>query len=152
MRLSFAAAAAVCTLAVGCSGDNQDGISFARVSGRITINGEPAPGIEVSFNPIMEDGALLSGPVSSARTDTEGRYTLITTSGKSRPAAVVGRHDVVLQTVTTYTVTEETGAVDAERLSKFAFPPEAGVFEFTVPPGGTDAADFNVENAAVEGP
>jgi hypothetical protein len=83
---SLALFAAVCVLSVsGCGG----GERVVSVSGTVTHNGQPVPGIVVSFVPqsVTETG------VSTGETDQDGKYSLtVVKSGSS--GAVVGKHKV----------------------------------------------------------
>jgi hypothetical protein len=77
---------AVCILSSsGCGGSEK----VVSVSGTITRNGKPVPGIVVSFVPEV---ATETG-VSTGETDDNGKYSLtVVKSGKS--GAVVGTHKV----------------------------------------------------------
>lgn len=80
-----------CALAApGCGGP---GYEVAEVDGVIRIGGKPGNKIRVQFYP--EQGT--NGPLSTAETDAEGRFTLTLSDPKGpRPGAVVGWHRVVL--------------------------------------------------------
>jgi hypothetical protein len=65
---------------------------FAEVSGVVNLNGKPMPGALVEFLPDPEKGTR--GPVSSATTDAEGRFDLV--SSDQRDGAVVGFHRVLV--------------------------------------------------------
>jgi hypothetical protein len=77
---------ALCALgASGCGGSEQ----IVSVSGTVTHNGQPVPGLVVSFVP---DAATETG-VSTGETDRDGKYSLkVAKSGSS--GAVVGKHKV----------------------------------------------------------
>ncbi|HEV8059896.1 MAG TPA: hypothetical protein VGP68_08485 [Gemmataceae bacterium] len=70
----------------GCSGNNEKIVS---VTGTVTHNGKPVPGMVVSFVPQQ---MTVTG-VSTGETDEQGRYELtVFSSGQS--GAVVGMHKV----------------------------------------------------------
>lgn len=74
----------------GCGGDS--GPAHYPVSGTITINGEPADGLQVTFAPIGDVGAEAAGNVSN------GTYTMF--SGvKGTPGVQAGKYKVLLQEV-----------------------------------------------------
>ena len=104
------------------------------VSGRITFEGKPTEGVHVSFQP--EGG----GPASAGITDQEGRYTLRRIDTQ-QPGAIVGAHRVYFSLVA-----ENVSQDDAGRPLKSRLPEKyrKGMISFTVPPGGTDQADFHL--------
>jgi hypothetical protein len=71
---------------VGCGG----GIETAEVSGLVTLDGKPLPGVIVQFEPI--DGEQTRLPPGTGLTNSQGRYLLLRPGGKS--GAVVGRSTV----------------------------------------------------------
>jgi len=94
MRASFlrvlAATAAIAALvaAAGCSSRPADQPPLGRVRGKITMNGQPLPGVDIVFAPDK-------GRPSVGTTDTSGRYDLSyinTTKG-----AKVGPHKVFIR-------------------------------------------------------
>ena len=84
--VALAAFVAVCILSSsGCGGSER----VVSVSGTVTYNGQPVPGLVVSFVPeaVSETG------VSSGETDSSGKYSLkVAKTGSS--GAVVGKHKV----------------------------------------------------------
>jgi hypothetical protein len=140
----------VCLLAAaGCGGDYQ----VAPVSGRVTMDGRPMPGVYVNFQPVGGAGNPNPGPGSYAVTGADGRFTLKLVN-PSREGAVVGRHRVTItrQFAEDVRGTEQTGTPDGApasplpRLGKAAQIPERynvkSDLTFDVPRGGTDKADF----------
>jgi hypothetical protein len=83
----------VAGLAAGCGG----GESVAPVSGRVTLDGQPAVGVHVGFQPLAVGDNKNPGGGSYALTDADGRYTLRMVEG-GRPGAVVGKHRVEIAT------------------------------------------------------
>lgn len=71
---------------VGCGG----GIETAEVSGLVTLDGKPLPGVVVQFEPI--DGEQTRLPPGTGLTNAQGRYRVLRPGGKS--GAVVGRSTV----------------------------------------------------------
>jgi hypothetical protein len=121
---------------IGCAG----GYQVAAVSGQVTLNGHPLPGVQVTFQPVGAGGED-PGPGSSGITDNEGRYTLklLTTQ---KPGAVVGKHRVMIFTLRPSNSKGE-GAVPRETIPA-RYNLDSKVF-FAVPPEGTQAADFGLE-------
>lgn len=87
--------AALVVLSNGC---HDPGPEFVEVSGVVTRNGEPVGHVYLQFLPDPERGG--SGPTSEAYADENGRFTLQCQpwpgDGRSRTAAVVGTHRVVV--------------------------------------------------------
>lgn len=73
----------------GCSGD---GYQIAKVSGKVTANGQPVAGIRVIFNPQLAPDTAIAGPWSSGLTNEQGEFTLVTRYDKE--GAMVTVHDV----------------------------------------------------------
>ena len=154
-RISPAVVVAVVLSLAGCGG----GPKLARVSGVVTVDGQPYKNAIVSFQPIATPGSENAGMGSTALTDEQGRYTLMTIDGKS--GAVVGKHKVRIQTKRdepTSFVDPNVGSDDnpdaGNKKFKGNFDPiplewysDSGGKEFTVPDGGTDKADFAIESA-----
>ena len=135
--------AAFTVLSAGCGGGE---FPVAKVSGRVTLNGQPVDKVSVMFQPIAAEGKLNSGMGSYGITDTDGRYTL-KLIGKETKGAVIGKHKVRIENYT------EPGDSSDDRPKKR---PKAAVpiprkynqleakLEFDVPSGGTDKADFDL--------
>ena len=66
---------------------------LAEVSGVVNLNGKPMAAALVEFLPDPEKGN--HGPVSSATTDAEGRFRLVTSD--QRDGARIGFHRVLIQ-------------------------------------------------------
>lgn len=85
-------AALICLVVVGCG----PGYSVVPVSGKVTINGEPAAGLKIVFYPKGDDANKgIAGPHSTATTAEDGSYTLKTRYGDD--GAVVGEHRVMIE-------------------------------------------------------
>jgi hypothetical protein len=121
------------------------GPKFVPVSGTVTLNGKPLPRAAVYFNPIPPAGKMDAGAVGSlAITDADGRYTLVMSGTGGTPGAVVADHRV---RITTRGVVDESaplGKPTAE-LVPDKYSGMNSELTFTVPPGGTDAANFDLK-------
>src|SRR5881409_1494611 len=69
---------------------------YVKVSGVVTLDGQPYKNAVVSFQPISSEGNPNPGRGSTGLTDENGRYTLVTDDGHT--GAVVGKHRVRIQT------------------------------------------------------
>jgi hypothetical protein len=67
--------------------------SLAEVSGTVTLNGKPLPGVLVTFYPIAEKGDQPLA-MSFGTSDDNGKFTL--TCQDNRPGAFVGKHRVTV--------------------------------------------------------
>jgi len=74
---------------VGCGGNNFSNVS---VSGKVTSDGAPVPGIRVVFTPEPSNGNNNPGPWSMGLTNEQGEYSLTDRYGKK--GAVAGVHGV----------------------------------------------------------
>jgi hypothetical protein len=83
---------------------------LAPVSGTVAYRGQPLPGGIVVFSPDPAKGS--SGPLATARIDSEGRFTLKT---GDTPGAVAGWHRI-----TVVCVNEHDPGIQGQ---KFAMPP-----------------------------
>ncbi|QDT63372.1 DUF4198 domain-containing protein [Calycomorphotria hydatis] len=128
----------------GCSSGN--GFEYVPVSGKITINGKPARNVVVMFRPIATKDSVNTGGPSRDMTDEKGVFVLKSTLGEGQPGAVPGKHQVLVRGLESFSV-EERGELPKEEL-----PPripgeysQTGI-EFTVPPEGTDQANFDLKD------
>ena len=111
MKSSIHSKLAICATAcfafsilAGCSND----AAVVPVSGTITLDGAPLPGVLVVFMPQAVEGNIAPGPYSEGTTDANGKYTLMTRHKK--PGACIGTHSVSFQ----YGDIDEEAAADAE--------------------------------------
>ncbi|MFO7906637.1 MAG: carboxypeptidase-like regulatory domain-containing protein [Planctomycetota bacterium] len=88
MRISVVALCVVCLTCMGCG---PGGPELGKVSGKVTMDGEPLDNALVTFSPVE------GGRSSSGKTDENGNYTL---SFADRTGAVVGTHKVSVTTLT----------------------------------------------------
>jgi hypothetical protein len=87
MNLKYCASLATLCLALsGCGGGAADLPDLGRVSGTVTIDGEPTPDVSVMFAPV--DG----GRSSSGVTDSSGKYVLYYNANTE--GALIGAHNV----------------------------------------------------------
>jgi hypothetical protein len=124
----------------GCGGG--DGLKTAPVSGRVTLNGKPLADAAIVFSPVARRGGNnYPGPDSGARTDSDGRFTLMLT-GKDVRGAVVGKHKVRI------TMIPDADSAD-DRPHHFKQLPKQysgkdTKLEFEVPADGTKTANFEL--------
>jgi hypothetical protein len=134
----LAVSALVC---LGCSS------KFVPVSGIVMLDGKPYGKAAVSFQPIGTSENPTPGRGSSAYTDENGRYELISDENNG---AVVGKH--LVRITTRYAelpsepgVGSPDGAAPPPR--REPIPPEWNAEsqkEFEVPAGGTDKANIEI--------
>jgi hypothetical protein len=150
MRGIFSAGAACAALALvaGCSSSSR---KIVPVSGVVTVDGNPAENLIVSFQPIADEGDSNPGRGSSAVTDSHGRFRLVYDGQK--PGALAGKHRVRIFPQMTGGAPAEEGVVQSERgkapRPNFTIPPEwndQSKVEFEVPGEGTDQANFNIDS------
>ena len=130
---------AVLLLTLGCGSTK-----IVPVSGRVTLDGRPLVGAHVVFQPIATGGEVNPGCGSYGITDADGRFTLRIVDSE-QPGAYLGEHRVEI------TVRDPTGDDDTDRRgrlpSRVVIPPRynrASELTCKVPPGGTNAADFEL--------
>jgi hypothetical protein len=73
----------------GCGGPKHE---FAEVTGKVTLDDQPLPGVMVRFYPLSDAAEQL--PYATAMTDDAGVYRLTSQTGE--PGALVGRNRVVV--------------------------------------------------------
>ena len=125
-----------------CSGCNSKPYELARVSGVVTLYGEPLRNATVSFEPKGGGGKSIVGPGSLGTTDDEGRYELRTF--KKERGAVVGNHTVRISTYRSkfkdLSTSDEVEVITIEHVPWHYN--RNTILTFDVPSGGTDEADF----------
>lgn len=143
----------------GCGG----GPMYVPVTGTVTVDGKPYSNAVVSFQPVAGPGNPEPGRGSSALTDGEGRFYLMTDDG--RDGALVGKHRVRIQTKrddpeaffdphvgsadNAPNPKKKGGKVDPIPTAWYS---DKGGKEFDVPPGGTSKADFAIESVKLPAP
>ncbi|QDV49864.1 DUF4198 domain-containing protein [Gimesia fumaroli] len=124
---------------IGCGGNSE--IPVVPVSGQITLDGQPLADVSISFVPQAESVSSPDvGPGSMAKTDSEGRFTLITVDG--RDGAVVASHIIrIVPAIDDSSTPDDPGPRRELRLPKSA---QDGSIRFQVPEDGTEQADFKL--------
>ena len=117
------------------------GPSINRVpaSGVITLDGEPLAGVDISTQPVGTKGSSVYHPGSHAKTDAEGRFTLLLQTD-DQPGAVVGTHAVYISFG--HNPTQQDPNSNHPKLKQEYWD---GTLRFTVPEGGTDQLKFELE-------
>jgi hypothetical protein len=125
---------------------------YARVSGVVRIDGVPYDKGVVSFQPKGTKENPNPGRGSSAYTDAQGRFEMA--CDMDRDGAVVGTHLVRIMTKggNVLNFDPAIGSPDQvpANMRNFVSDPipaewnATSVVEFTVPPGGTDQANFDI--------
>jgi hypothetical protein len=142
MRLGLLTVGALLIAFSGCSGSK-----YVPVSGVVSLNGKPYGKAAVSFQPIGTTENPNPGRGSSAYTDENGRFVLIS---DEHQGAVVGKHLVRITTRAKELAGEAgVGSPDGAPVDKRVepIPPEwnsESEQQFEVPPGGTDQANFDI--------
>jgi hypothetical protein len=88
---------AIGTLALFALGCNDKGYEVAEVDGVLLIDDKPGHKMLIEFIPDVDQGT--TGPISTAQTDKDGRFTLVLNGGPgatTQKGAVVGQHRVTL--------------------------------------------------------
>jgi hypothetical protein len=127
----------------GCS----SGDKVAPVSGVITLNGQPAAGIAVSFEPIAAEGNNVPGPSAFGVTGPDGRFTAKTVGGETN-GATVGKNRVKFCAYIDPADILEDGTVKTK--PKVKVPARYwsdSKIEFDVPAKGTSSADFDLKSS-----
>ena len=122
------------SLAAGC-GDGRAGVP---VSGQVTVKGQPLADIAVTFQPVGE------GVGSAGKTDEQGRYTLHFVDNQQAGAAA-GKHQVTFQDLRDKPAVESDAGSAPPSKSRLPKSSQGAIQEFTVPAGGTDAANFDLK-------
>ena len=140
------AAAWVMALFVGC---NYSKFEFAKVEGRVLLDGQPVQEAKVVFMPISRSPDGESGPYSQGQTDADGRFKLSSVEERSRTGAVVGSHRIV---VSTKKARLDPNQLDVEIIDS----PETIPWKYTyykrtpltydVPSGGTNSAELLLDS------
>lgn len=111
--------------AILCAGCGQSGPALNSVSGKLTIGGEPAKNIQISFYP---SPANPTQPIASAQVDASGNFVLFS-GGSDRKGAVTGKFKIVLAQMAGTTTQDaaaqyQSGGGKAPGVTKASFPEE----------------------------
>lgn len=152
--LTAAALGLVLGFVAGCGEKSK----YAPVSGVVKLNGKPYPNAAVHFQPVGGKDNPNPGRGSSAVTDENGRFVLRTDDGYD--GAVVGQHQIKILTNSAETVAFDPAVGspdDGPAPSKDKIDPIPadwrimGKHTFEVPAGGTDQANFDIQNPKYKG-
>jgi hypothetical protein len=140
---TFASFAFLCLLSgahlIGCDSAQY---GLAPVSGIVTLDGQPVPGAQVSFQPQGSGTNTNPGPGSTGLCDDSGRYELTTI--RKEPGAVPGPHAVRIYGPRGNADTSSDADAPGRKEvfpSRYNFQTE---LTFEVPSECTDAANFEL--------
>jgi len=121
---------------------------IAKVSGRVTLDGKPLPKASVTFAPMATKESPNPGPTAQGLTDAEGRYQV--SIDAATPGAVVGKCRIYISTrLSDPAIDDRDAGGPIKKLPPDKVPPQYNIstgLTFDVPPGGTDAADFDLKS------
>ena len=132
----------VLVFVVGCG---PPPIRVARVAGRVTLDGKPLPKASITFVPMASKQNLNPGPTAQGITDSDGRYQI--SVDVATPGAVVGKCRIYVTTILSDPAIDARDAGGPVRKVRDKVPLKYNLgteLEFTVPPGGTDQANFDL--------
>lgn len=131
-------------MATGCSGHPKN--VAKKVSGTVTIGGQPLARAKVVFAPT-------EGKVSIGETDAAGKYNLIWSFAKGRAieGAIIGEHNVTISTFQLGNPTAKTPIPDTPEKVPHKYRTEAGQLKATVK-AGANTIDFTLEAGPVDPP
>ncbi len=121
----------------------------ARVSGRVTLDGQPLAKASITFVPQAVQGNIAPGPTAAAFTDADGRYTLGIDS--DTPGAVVHKCRIFITTLVgdSTPADQDGGPPTPKKRPKDKVPAKYNTettLTFDVPPEGTDQANFDLKS------
>lgn len=123
-----------------CVGCGSTDYTFAPVTGRITLDGEPVPNARITFEPLADEEGGRPGPWSVAAADENGHFTMNTAGGPA--GAVVGSHRERIST----RVESEDGTSDLVPEAIPAKYNENSELMFEVEEGGDDKVHFDLQS------
>jgi len=131
-------------VSAGCS----SGPKYVPVSGTVMFDGKPLANAVVAFNPAAMPGKIeAAGAGSMAVTDAQGHYVLkvIGTDSKT-DGAVVGEHRVKISTADLVSNSDSSDVAKGQPKERVPAKYNTNTeLRFTVPPGGTDAANLDLK-------
>ena len=153
--LGFAVAAMAVLTVAGCG--RPSGVSFAPVTGRVVVNGQPLAEGSVHFVPDESQGT--SGPMSTGVLQSDGSYTL--RGPGQNVGAMVGNHRVYLSLplrnqvptpvpvvvdgeVVVQTLPRDAGSGTAAGIPKKFLQAETSAWTATVSAGKANVLDFEI--------
>ncbi|MDR1492449.1 MAG: DUF4198 domain-containing protein [Planctomycetaceae bacterium] len=119
------------------------GVKTARVSGRVTFDGEPAKDISVLFQPLTSADVMPEAAVGM--TNANGEFSLSLMNSKKR-GAIPGEYVVYISWVDPNPGNPVEGVTKSTPIP-YKIPTRAtnGEMTFTVPPEGTKEANFDFD-------
>ena len=126
-----------CLLAVGLGCGSS---KFVPVSGKVTLNGKPLAGANVSFEPLAADDSPSSQTGSVAKTEADGSFVLKGLGGER--GAVVGKHRVRIVLAGDPAGGDERQPRGGATKTLPRHYNTDSKLTFTVPAGGTTEANF----------
>ena len=137
--ISQIAVAAILCVISGCGGGvPDDAPTVAPVKGKVTRNGEPFAGVNVTYQPVNVPEGGPANP-SSGFTNEAGEYELV--YNRNLMGAVIGDHQVRLTKDDGFDDENEGVPVEGEII----IPEDQALFEVTVPPEGFDGGGANFD-------
>jgi hypothetical protein len=119
---------------LGC-GASREGVP---VSGAVKVKGQPLSDILVTFQPVG------GGVGSTGTTGANGEYKL-QFADDQQDGAAPGKHQVTFQDLLDKPAVDSDAGSTPPSKSRLPRAARSAVLEFTVPDGGTDAADFDLK-------
>ena len=116
------------------------------VSGTITLNGEPLAGATILTQPVSAKAENdRTGPGSFGKTDDQGHFSLELQTDDATPGAIPGQC-VVMITEKGHSEDATSDVITREDLrSRVPREYRDGGYTYTIPDGGTDAMDIEIE-------
>lgn len=141
MRIRLWIASVFLVVMLGCGSSD----TLVPVSGKVTFDGHPLSGADVSFKPTAPPKGIVGQTTSHAKTDEQGNFTLKTLDGE--PGAVVGKHKVSISQLTGDPGSDErptrAGSTKDKIPAKYN---KDTKLEFEVPADGTTSANFELKS------
>lgn len=122
----------------GCGGS---GVRLGRVTGKVTLAGQPLPDALVTFSPVA------GGSPSGGKTAADGTYTLV--YSRKDDGALVGEHTVTISTFQPEMEDPPAPAVPEKVPFKYR---EAEELPKVTVKSGSNTLDFNLEAGPIEPP
>jgi hypothetical protein len=137
---------------IGCGSKNPLGV--VKVTGKVTMDGQPVSGAQITFIP--KSGG--SGTLCGATTDSEGVYSLMTPSAGEAKGAVPGEYEITIIKITQEASPEDSIPSEERTTPTSQAPPKiikhlpmkyektstSGLSE-TVAKGGKNVFDFDLK-------
>ncbi|HEY2411384.1 MAG TPA: hypothetical protein VGI40_04045 [Pirellulaceae bacterium] len=137
---------ATCVLVTGGGCSNRPRNVAKKVSGKVTVGGQPLANALVTFTPA-------NGSPSFGRTDAEGNYNLVWSSqrGRSIEGAQIGEDTVTITTFQPGDPTAKPARAEVPEKVPYKYRQEGGYPKATVKPGA-NVIDFALDAGPTEAP